>query len=394
MITARRITSQCLTWGLQDLQVPCQSNFALPKRYVLHRQHCSSGKVWTTKPTNSLLRAAAVAVESDQGLQQDPNSIERTPSTPSSPPVSLFSGGLVLPPASCVYWMSVLGLRSLHTLTAAMHARQSEWNSCMALSWADIRLQSSCLYFLVSNAGTQIVNFDALLPLLPENKVLIPSCPSLVIWESYEFSSAKIFPTCCKLNPQLFLQPSRQVSAGAFQRIPQVPVAEDHLRSALRKANRINGNKKIKGKLKNARNLAARRLNALTQELSVPLGAVIKAFPSFRQLHPFEKALLDLTIGTGVYEKRLEELNSLRKSCLGVSIVVALIDHAGAMHLAAAARSMIPSLKGQIARRWKSIWAILHPLVWDGILDSTQIYSVHIAELLLSAKPSCETPFQ
>ena len=106
--------------------------------------------------------------------------------------------------------------------------------------------------------------------------------------------------------------------AGVFQRIPQVPSSESHIKSALRKANRLQGNKKIKGKLQHARNLSARKLDALTKEIAVPLGAVVKGFPACSRMHPFEQALLDLTIGAGVYEKRLQQLDNLRKSCLQV----------------------------------------------------------------------------
>ena len=109
--------------------------------------------------------------------------------------------------------------------------------------------------------------------------------------------------------------------AGVFQRIPQVPSSESHLKSALRKANRLQGNKKIKGKLQHARNLSARKLDALTKEIAVPLGAIIKGFPACSRMHPFEQALLDLTIGSGIYEKRLQQLDNLRKSCLQVRLL-------------------------------------------------------------------------
>lgn len=103
-----------------------------------------------------------------------------------------------------------------------------------------------------------------------------------------------------------------------FQRIPQVPSADSHIKSALRKASRLQGNKKIKGKVQHARNLSARKLDALTKEISVPLGVIVKGFPTCGRMHPFERALLDLTIGAGTYEKRLQQLDSLRKSCVQV----------------------------------------------------------------------------
>ena len=37
------------------------------------------------------------------------------------------------------------------------------------------------------------------------------------------------------------------------------------------------------------------------QELCVPLGSYLKGFPRPQRLHPFESALLDLTVGEGKY---------------------------------------------------------------------------------------------
>ena len=114
------------------------------------------------------------------------------------------------------------------------------------------------------------------------------------------------------------MQVNGECLTGIFQRIPQVPSAETHIKSALRKAHRLQGNKNLKGKVQHARNLSARKLDALTKEISVPLGVIVKGFPPCARMHPFEQALLDLTIGSGIYEKRLQQLDNLRKSCLQV----------------------------------------------------------------------------
>ena len=47
---------------------------------------------------------------------------------------------------------------------------------------------------------------------------------------------------------------------------------------------------------------------------------MVKGFPTARQMHPFEWALLDLTLGVESYEKRLSKLNGLRISCLEVPL--------------------------------------------------------------------------
>jgi len=46
----------------------------------------------------------------------------------------------------------------------------------------------------------------------------------------------------------------------------------------------------------------------------VPLTKWLKAFPAMSSLHPFEAALLDLTVGTGTYASVLGKVDTLRKS--------------------------------------------------------------------------------
>jgi|LauGreSuBDMM15SN_2_FD.fasta_scaffold42149_1 GTP1/Obg family GTP-binding protein len=43
-------------------------------------------------------------------------------------------------------------------------------------------------------------------------------------------------------------------------------------------------------------------MDTLMKELSVPLSRYIGAFPTYHRLHPFEQALLELTVGQGAYE--------------------------------------------------------------------------------------------
>lgn len=52
----------------------------------------------------------------------------------------------------------------------------------------------------------------------------------------------------------------------------------------------------------------------VVQELSVPLTKWLKAFPAMSSLHPFEAALLDLTVGQGTYASVLGKVDTLRKS--------------------------------------------------------------------------------
>jgi len=56
----------------------------------------------------------------------------------------------------------------------------------------------------------------------------------------------------------------------------------------------------------------------LVKAISTPLSACVKGFPGAERLHPFERALLDLTIGLEMYEKRLARLQTLRQSAVQV----------------------------------------------------------------------------
>lgn len=54
----------------------------------------------------------------------------------------------------------------------------------------------------------------------------------------------------------------------------------------------------------------------------MPLTKWVKAFPAMSSLHPFEAALLDLTVGQGTYASVLGKVDSLRKSLQEVRVHV------------------------------------------------------------------------
>ncbi|KAL4859859.1 Nucleolar GTP-binding protein 1 [Chlorella vulgaris] len=105
---------------------------------------------------------------------------------------------------------------------------------------------------------------------------------------------------------------------GAFQRLPMVAPSKELLDSALRRAARVPYNQKLKNEAQKAKNRAARALDTLMKELCVPLGAYIKGFPQPERLHPFERALLELTVGPGTYERVLARVEALRRSTVEV----------------------------------------------------------------------------
>jgi nucleolar GTP-binding protein len=54
---------------------------------------------------------------------------------------------------------------------------------------------------------------------------------------------------------------------------------------------------------KRERNKGAKQLDALMKEISVPLRTYTENFPKRRDLHPYERSLIELTFGEGYYEK-------------------------------------------------------------------------------------------
>ncbi|KIY96994.1 hypothetical protein MNEG_10969 [Monoraphidium neglectum] len=92
---------------------------------------------------------------------------------------------------------------------------------------------------------------------------------------------------------------------GMLQAVPVVAPPDEQLRSAVKRAGRVAPSAAIKNEAEKERNRAARQLDTLMKELSVPLTRYLSAFPKAAALHPFEAALLDLTVGRGTYQSVL-----------------------------------------------------------------------------------------
>lgn len=113
--------------------------------------------------------------------------------------------------------------------------------------------------------------------------------------------------------------PKRTVSTGAFQRLPMVAPSREIIESAVRRAERVGGNKKLKNEAARAKNRAARQLDGLMKELAAPLGTYERGFPRRSRLHPFENALLELTVGSASYDRALVRIAALRKASVEVA---------------------------------------------------------------------------
>ncbi|KAL0665507.1 hypothetical protein Bca4012_102345 [Brassica carinata] len=112
--------------------------------------------------------------------------------------------------------------------------------------------------------------------------------------------------------------PPMQESLGAFQKLPMVMPSIDLYSSALRKSKRVQPTKGIANIAKRERNRGAKQLDALMKELALPLKGYMESFPRRRFLHPYERSLIELTLGDGNYEEVLGKVDALRKKVLSV----------------------------------------------------------------------------
>ncbi|PON87555.1 Dynamin superfamily [Trema orientale] len=106
---------------------------------------------------------------------------------------------------------------------------------------------------------------------------------------------------------------------GAFQKLPMVMPSVDILYSAIKKAKRVSPTKGIANIAKRERNRGAKQLDALMKELAVPLRTYLENFPKRSTLHPYERSLVELTLGNGNYEGVLGKVDSLRKKVVSVA---------------------------------------------------------------------------
>ncbi|KAH6798310.1 P-loop containing nucleoside triphosphate hydrolases superfamily protein [Perilla frutescens var. frutescens] len=107
-------------------------------------------------------------------------------------------------------------------------------------------------------------------------------------------------------------------AVGAFQKLPMVMPSVDVLCSALKKAKRVSPTKGIANIAKRERNRGAKQLDALMKELAVPLRKYTENFPDKKSLHPYERSLVELTLGDGNYEEVLRKVDNLRKRVVSV----------------------------------------------------------------------------
>ncbi|XP_048331035.1 nucleolar GTP-binding protein 1 isoform X1 [Ziziphus jujuba] len=164
-------------------------------------------------------------------------------------------------------------------------------------------------------------NFYKGIYVVPGAKIYRPLCSCKSIQTtSYQVVNGSYVPTT---QAKQEIKPTEKSSAeleniGAFQKLPMVMPSFDILYSALRKAKRVPATKGIANIAKRERNRGAKQLDALMKELAVPLRTYLEKFPKKRSLHPYERSLIELTLGDGNYEEVLGRVDALRKKVVSV----------------------------------------------------------------------------
>ena len=100
---------------------------------------------------------------------------------------------------------------------------------------------------------------------------------------------------------------------GLLQSILPVPPPKEQLASALKRAAKVAYTSAIKNETEKERNRAARQMDCLWKELSVPLTKYLSGFPPPQSLQPYDLALLQLTIGESNYTTIISKVDTLRK---------------------------------------------------------------------------------
>lgn len=176
------------------------------------------------------------------------------------------------------------------------------------------RIPSNKLLFRMPNfaKGTKQISRTTLYPIVCLCKE-IQTASSDILTASYISD-----PKSKRVNKLQLDEPVKIESMGAFQKLPMVMPSSDLLHSSLRKAKRVSATKGIANIAKRERNRGAKQLDALMKELAVPLRMYVENFPNKRHLHPYERSLIELTLGDGNYEEVLGKVNNLRKKITSV----------------------------------------------------------------------------
>lgn len=110
----------------------------------------------------------------------------------------------------------------------------------------------------------------------------------------------------------------RSYRPGIFTRLPSVAAASELKTSARKKATRATPGKGLKDPALREKSLSVKRLQAMTSGYCNPLKTYVKGFPNPDRFHPFERALLELTLSDKKYRTTVEAVDKMRKILYGI----------------------------------------------------------------------------
>ncbi|EFJ44602.1 hypothetical protein VOLCADRAFT_95251 [Volvox carteri f. nagariensis] len=179
----------------------------------------------------------------------------------------------------------------------------------------------------------------------------------------------------------------------------------DAQREAVEQRRRFVG---LKNETEKARSRAARRLDCFMKELSVPLSRYLAGFPPPGRLHPFEGALLALTVGEGNYKAALQRVDRLRRA---VQVGKGAASRAGSAPNRAAATALseegvqaletvftagarhVDDLK-EIAKKLRSLPSLDTSLPTLALVGAPNVGKSSLVNILSSGTPEvCNYPF-
>ncbi|MEC7135951.1 MAG: GTPase [Candidatus Thermoplasmatota archaeon] len=102
-----------------------------------------------------------------------------------------------------------------------------------------------------------------------------------------------------------------------LQEIKNIATSEELIDRALRRASKVE--EKVRNPDYRARLTAVRKIHSVADNLANPMISYVKAFPSFDSIHPFDREIIDLTVGVDKLKKSLGAVDWARKEILMIS---------------------------------------------------------------------------
>ena len=102
-----------------------------------------------------------------------------------------------------------------------------------------------------------------------------------------------------------------------LQDIPTIATAEELVDRALRRASKVE--ESVRNADYRARLTAVRKIHSVADNIANPFQTYVKAFPSFDNIHSFDRSIIDLTVGVDKLRKALGGVDWARKEVLMIA---------------------------------------------------------------------------